>query len=138
VNQTNVTVIMPTADTRAFASGIGAVADPQAFSLALTCTAGATVLITLTDNANPANRSTALQLTSDSTAQGVGVQILNNSGTPVAFGPDSATPGNLNQWKAGTSPNGQLLVPLTARYVRTGTVSPGTVRALATFTLSYQ
>ncbi|WP_205969124.1 fimbrial protein [Paraburkholderia sp. Tr-20389] len=137
VNQTNVAVSMPTADTRAF-NAVGAVAAPQPFSLSLSCSAGATVLITLTDSVNPANRSTSLQLTADSTAQGMGVQVLNSGGTPVAFGPDSATPGNTNQWTVGASPNGALQIPLTARYVRTGSVSAGTVKALATFTLSYQ
>jgi type 1 fimbria pilin len=38
----------------------------------------------------------------------------------------------------GDSPNGPLQVPMTARYVRIGDVSPGTVRAMATFTMSYQ
>ncbi|HWT37156.1 MAG TPA: fimbrial protein [Paraburkholderia sp.] len=36
------------------------------------------------------------------------------------------------------SPNGSLQIPLTARYVRTGAVSAGSVNALATFTMSYQ
>jgi type 1 fimbria pilin len=138
VNQTNVSVIMPTADTRAFSSGVGAVAAPQPFSLSLSCATGATVLITLTDSVNPANRGTALQLAANSTAKGIGVQVLNSAGTPVAFGPDSATPGNTNQWTIGASPNGTLQVPLTARYVRTGNVSAGSVKALATFTMSYQ
>ncbi|MFM0503869.1 fimbrial protein [Paraburkholderia caffeinilytica] len=137
VNQTNVAVLMPTADTRVFSS-VGAVAAPQPFSLAFSCATGAKVSITLTDNVNPSNRSTALQLSPDSTARGIGVQILNSSGTPVSFGPDSAAPGNTNQWLIGNSPNGTLQVPLTARYVRTGAVSAGTVKALATFTMSYQ
>jgi type 1 fimbria pilin len=96
------------------------------------------VLITLTDAVEASNRTTTLKTTADSTAQGIGVQILNSAGTPVAFGPDSALPGNTNQWTVGSSPNGTLQVPLTARYVRTGAVNAGTVRALATFTMSYQ
>ncbi|KIG06730.1 type-1 fimbrial protein subunit A [Caballeronia concitans] len=138
VNQSSVAVLMPTADTRAFAAGIGAVAAPQPFSLSLSCSTGATVLITLTDAVDASNRTTTLKTTADSTAQGIGVQILNSAGTPVAFGPDSALPGNTNQWTVGSSPNGTLQVPLTARYVRTGAVNAGTVRALATFTMSYQ
>jgi type 1 fimbria pilin len=137
VNQTSVAVTLPTANTRSFAS-VGDVAAPQSFSLSLACSTGATVMITLTDGTNPANRSTALQLTAGSTAQGVGVQVLNSTGAPVAFGPDSPTPGNTNQWTIGASPNGTLQVPLTARYVRTGNVSAGSVKALATFTMSYQ
>ncbi|WP_159907757.1 hypothetical protein [Caballeronia humi] len=45
----------------------------------------------------------------------------------VFFGTDSAAPGASDQW----------LVPLTARYVRTtGTLASGSVKALATFTMS--
>ncbi|MCO4880598.1 fimbrial protein [Paraburkholderia caribensis] len=138
VNQSNVGVTLPTADTHNFATGIGSVAWPQSFALSLSCSAGAKVLITLTDSVNPANRSTTLQLTADSTAKGIGIQLLNSDSTLVAFGADSAAPGNPNQWTIGASPNGTLQIPMTARYVRTGTVSPGTVKALATFTMSYQ
>jgi type 1 fimbria pilin len=138
ISQPNVVVLLPTADTRAFSAGVGAVAAPQAFSLSFSCVTGAKVLITLTDNVNPTNTTSTLRLTTDSTAKGIGIQVLNKAGTPVLFGPDSAAPGNTNQWLIGDSPNGPLQVPLTARYIRTGAVSPGTVRALATFTLSYQ
>ncbi|QYD72450.1 type 1 fimbrial protein [Paraburkholderia edwinii] len=138
VSEAQVAVILPTADTGAFRSGTGAVAAPQPFTLSFSCNTGAKVLITLTDSVNPSNRTTTLQTTADSTAKGIGVQILNSAGAPLSFGPDSAAPGNLNQWTVGDSPSGTLKVPLTARYVRTGVVSAGTVKALATFTMSYQ
>jgi type 1 fimbria pilin len=138
VTQPAVSVLLPTADTRAFSAGVGAVAAPQGFSLSFSCTTGAKVLMTLTDNVNPANRTSTLGLTTDSTAKGIGVQILNSAGTPILFGADSATPGNANQWLIGNSPNGALVVPFSARYISTGAVSPGTVKALATFTMSYQ
>lgn len=138
VSETRVAVILPTADTNVFRSGTGAVAAPQSFTLSFSCTTGAKVLITLTDSVNPSNRTTTLQTTADSTAGGIGVQILNPAGTPVSFGPDSTLPGNLNQWTVGNSPSGELKLPLTARYIRTGVVSAGTVKALATFTMSYQ
>lgn len=137
VTQSNTYVPLATADTRAFAAGTGTVFAPTPFSLTFACSAGAKVSITLTDNVNPANRSSTLQLTSDSSAKGVGIQVLNSAG-PVSFGADSSAPGNTNQWLIGDSPNGQLQVPLTARYISTGPVSAGTVKALATFTLSYQ
>ncbi|HEX7935944.1 MAG TPA: fimbrial protein [Paraburkholderia sp.] len=137
VNQSNVSVILPTADTRAFSAGVGAVAAPQPFQLSLTCAPGSKVSITLTDNVDPTNRSNTLKLSADSTAQGVGIQVLNGAG-PVSFGPDSAAPGNANQWLIGDSPAGALIVPVQARYVRTGAVTPGSVKALATFTMSYQ
>lgn len=138
VTQANVAVLLPTANTRAFSSGAGTVAASQPFSLLFTCSAGAKVSVTLTDNVNPANRSNTLQLSADSTAQGIGIQIVNSTGSPVSYGPDSALPGNANQWLIGDSPNGVLQVPLTARYISTGTVKAGKVKALATFTMSYQ
>ncbi|SPB12856.1 type-1 fimbrial protein subunit A [Caballeronia novacaledonica] len=137
VSQASVSVDLPTADSNNLGS-IGATTAPKAFALTLSCQTGSIVLITLTDSVNPANRGTALQLAPGSTAAGVGIQILNSAGTPVSFGADSAAPGNTNQWSIGTSPDGTLQVPLTARYVRTGSVTAGTVKALATFTMSYQ
>jgi type 1 fimbria pilin len=59
--------------------------------------------------------------------------------TPVAYGPDSAVVGNMNQWSVGTSTTGAMSIPLTVRYVRTaGAVTLGTVKGSATFTMSYQ
>lgn len=107
------------------------------FNIGVNCTQGVTVKVTLTDASNVLNTSTTLGLTSDSTAKGVGLQILNGS-TPVAFGPDSAVAGNMNQWTAGTATGGPMTIPLTAQYIKTGTVNPGTVKGAATFTMSYQ
>lgn len=137
VTQGNVAVQLPGVGTGALSSSVGDIAGSQAFALSFSCAAGAKVLITLTDSVNPANRGNTLQLTADSTARGVGVQVL-NGGVPVSFGPDSATVGNTNQWLIGASPDGPLQVPLTARYISTGTVAAGTIKALATFTMSYQ
>jgi len=105
VTQSNVDVALPDINAAALTSGVGATVGPQAFSLRFNCAAGTKVLITLTDNVNPTNWVNTLKLTADSTAQGVGVQIL-NSGSPVSFGPDSAVVGNTNQWTIGHSPNG--------------------------------
>ncbi|MFM0736873.1 fimbrial protein [Paraburkholderia xenovorans] len=138
VSQPALTVQLPTVSTLALSSGVGTVTGPIAVPLSLNCTSGAKVWITLTDNVNPANTGNTLQLSSDSTAQGVGIQILNGSGAPVSFGADSAAVGNKNQWLIGDSPNGLLSVPLTARYISKGIVTAGTVKALATFTMSYQ
>jgi type 1 fimbria pilin len=137
VTQASVAVTLPTVSTGAFSSRVGSIAGSQPFSLSFNCSAGAKVSITLTDNVYPANRSDTLQLTADSTAKGIGIQVLRN-GSPVLFGADSAAAGNTNQWLIGDSPNGTLQLPLTARYVSTAPVSAGTVKALATFTMSYQ
>jgi type 1 fimbria pilin len=123
---------------RELSSGLGTTAKPEPFELRFACASGATVSIVITDAVEPSNRSNTLTLTPDSTARGVGVQVLKDNGTPVAFGPDAAGPGVANQWLIGASPNGLLVLPLSAQYIRTGNVVPGKIRALATFTMSYQ
>ncbi|MDF3112727.1 type 1 fimbrial protein [Burkholderia semiarida] len=116
--------------------------------IVLTC-AGATQIagtmgktdmyITLTDVTNPGNRSSTLSLTRDSTATGVGIQILRGGNTLVSYGPDSKEAGNQNQWFVGTYSNATVSIPLKARYVATDAkVGPGTANGAATFTMSYQ
>lgn len=107
-------------------------------SLGVNCAEGIAVKVTLTDASNVGNTTNTLGLTSDSTATGVGLQILNGS-TPIAYGQDSAIAGNTNQWSAGTAAGGPMTIPLTVRYVRTSdALTPGTVKGTATFTMSYQ
>ncbi|WP_152038137.1 fimbrial protein [Paraburkholderia hospita] len=126
---------------KAFSSSLavnGATTGEMPFALRVDCPAGVKVNVTLTDATNPSNRSTTLSLAQGSSASGVGLQILNGS-TLVAYGPDSATAGNVNQWSAGTATGGLMQIPLSTRYVRTtGTLIPGSVKGLATFTMSYQ
>lgn len=96
------------------------------------------IYVTLTDASTPSNRSNILSLAPGSTAKGVGLQVLKDW-VPISYGPDSPAPGNPNQWFAKTSRAGAIDIPLTVRYVRTpGALSPGTVRGMATFTMSYQ
>ncbi|MGX7003872.1 fimbrial protein [Caballeronia sp. KNU42] len=130
-------VALPNITNRALSSGIGATAGRQTFNLSFACASGAQVSIVITDAVTPSNRSNVLTLAPDSTAKGVGVQILKDKEVLVSFGPDAAGPGVTNQWLIGVSPNGTLLLPLSAQYIRTGDVTPGSLRALATFTMSY-
>ncbi|AQH00886.1 hypothetical protein A9R05_18420 [Burkholderia sp. KK1] len=126
---------------KAFAKDLltaGATTGDTTVPLVLACPAGVRIAMTITDSTNSANRSTALALAPGSSASGLGIQILNGS-TAIAFGPDSAVAGTVNQWTAGTTAGGQMQIPLTARYVRAaGTLIPGSVKAKATFTMSYQ
>jgi type 1 fimbria pilin len=116
----------------------GATAGATQFAIGLTCPLGIAVNVTLTDASNGSNRTNIAKLAPGSSAEGLGLQILNGSG-PVAYGPDSSIIGNANQWLAGKSSNGQMSVPLTARYIRTsGPLVPGSVKGAITFTMSYQ
>jgi type 1 fimbria pilin len=108
------------------------------FSVLLNCTGtGAGIYITLTDANDVTNTTSALSLTPGSTAGNVKLQILNSAGNLVSYGPDSAIVGNLNQWYVGPTASVSN-VPLIVQYLATGVATPGTVFALATFTLSYQ
>ncbi|MFP3507502.1 fimbrial protein [Burkholderia sp. SIMBA_062] len=126
-------------------NGVGTTVAPRSFAISLACSGGdagtmTNAYTTLTDSTMPSNTSTTLSLTKESTASGVGVQIMTGD-TLVGFGPDSAAVGNTNQWKVGTVVPGQanLTVPLAARYVQTGSkITPGSANARATFTMSYQ
>jgi type 1 fimbria pilin len=126
-------------------TGIDSTSPSRDFSLQLTCSGGiagtsTNAYVTLTDQGNAANRSDSLSLTLNSTAKGLGVQILKD-GKPLKFGPDSSAAGTVNQWKAGSIPQGQATfsIPLTARYIqKQSVVKAGSANANATFTMSYQ
>jgi len=138
VQNSAIPVTLPTVSTRSLGSDTGATAGSQEFSLDLTCTAGAQVSVTFTDATNPANTSNVLSLASGSTATGVGIELRRSNDMKISYGPDSAAPGTTNQWLVGAAPNGNLKIPLSARYVRTaGALAAGSVKALATFTMSY-
>jgi type 1 fimbria pilin len=128
-------------------SGIGSTSRGGIpFQLQLACSGGSTgtytnAYVTLTDNYNQGNVTNALStLSGNGTASGVGIQILKD-GTILSFGPDSSSAGNTNQWFSGSIIQGRtsFSIPLMARFVQTqNTISPGSVNARATFTMSYQ
>ncbi|WP_235996030.1 MULTISPECIES: fimbrial protein [unclassified Burkholderia] len=100
----------------------------------------AKVYVTLTDATNPGNTSKTLSLSKDSTAGGVGLQILKDDEV-LGYGPESAAIGNTNQWLGGSVAQGAagMTIPLRARYVQTSPrITSGTANAIANFTMSYQ
>jgi len=123
----------------------GAATTPERqFSIGLQCSGGTRnattrMFVTLTDAANPGNRSDVLTLSGSSAAKGVGIEIRRNGTIPVYYGPDSSQTGNPNQWFVTEAGNGNVNIPLNARYVRTKeALKGGTADAVATFTMSYQ
>lgn len=129
VNTTNITVTLPTVTSGAF-SGVGSVAGTKPFQIGLTCSSGAIVRITL-DTGTPVAGIPGVIAPSSGGASGVGVQVLDASGTtPVQFGVPKTI---------GATPSGTLSVNYYARYYQTGSaVNAGLLGATATFTLSYQ
>jgi type 1 fimbria pilin len=97
-----------------------------------------TIRLTLTDATSPANRSSNLSITGGSTARGVAVRMRNGA-TLISYGPDSNAANNPGQFlvKAGVG-NETVTLPLDVSYIRTGTVTPGSAHATATFTVRYE
>jgi major type 1 subunit fimbrin (pilin) len=139
----DVTVNLPTVSPAALTPA-NTIAGTKSFSVSLNCPAGnpVGVYMTLTDNTSLGNTTNNLTLTPGSSAKGVAIRIANvTTGTDISYGPPSAAPGNLNQFKVGTlgTAGGTITVPFTASYVSTsGIVTGGTVKAVSTFTMSYQ
>lgn len=135
VTTPSISMTMPTLSSGAFPS-IGDTAGTQLFNLGINCSALSNVSITLTDATTPANSSTTLSLSPSSTASGIGYQILDQFSNFLTFS-SSTTAGNPGQTVLGNV-NGNVLIPMGVRYIRTGTVSPGSANASATFTMLYQ
>ena len=131
-----ININLPTISANTIPS-INSIAGSTPFSLTINCPNTTNLNITFTDNNKIGQTSNILTPTATSTAKGVGVQLQFDSKI-IGFGPDSAEPGNTNQIVLNGNLIGTQTFPFTASYIRTGTVTPGTLSAKATFTLSYQ
>jgi type 1 fimbria pilin len=137
VQTPSIPVVMPRARISALPT-VGSTTGDTAIPISLNCDGPVSIYVTLTDASNPSNVGNTLSLTTNSSAQGVAYQILYGS-TVINYGADSSAVGNKNQVKLGSvSAAGSFPVSLSARYVRTGAIVPGSANALATFTMSYQ
>ncbi|BBF85034.1 fimbrial protein precursor [Aquitalea magnusonii] len=137
VNTNNIFVTLPSIDITKL-SAVGSTSTPSNFNISLTCPGGINTYMVMTDNTNTANRSDRLSLVPSSIAKGVAVQITKADGSLVKFGPDSANPGTANQFLVFNNLSGTQSIPLTARLIRTGPITPGSLTAIATYTFSYQ
>ncbi|OWY26410.1 fimbrial protein [Herbaspirillum robiniae] len=97
------------------------------------------VYMTFTDVQNPGNRTSTLPLTRASTASGIGVQVARSGFGPIAFGADSSTLGNANQFHVSSASNATMRITFKGRYIQTAAVvREGTANSLVTVTLAYQ
>jgi major type 1 subunit fimbrin (pilin) len=118
-------------------AGIGQTSAATAFNIQLNCEAllsGNFDVMMQFDGDTPSGLSDAgvVALNTTSTANGVGVQILNENQQPIAL----ATPFNVASYPLSSA---LITVPLYARYYQTAAkINPGTANAVATYTLSYQ
>ncbi|WP_454763866.1 fimbrial protein [Cupriavidus campinensis] len=136
VTTPSITVTLPSVPVETLLPVGTASAVAQNFNIGLSCSPGANVYVTLTDATNPSNITNNLTLTPASSAHGIALR-LSLGGTPVEFGADSAVAGNPGQRLVGASST-TTGVGLTVQYISVGPVVPGSVNAIATFTMSYQ
>ncbi|MCK3840350.1 type 1 fimbrial protein [Pseudomonas sp. WS 5532] len=111
------------------------------FSLGVTCAASYApykILYSLEDVNAPGNTTSNLTLNSAvNSASGVSLQVLDGE-TPVVFG--SQTSASTLKGKLGDMgvQGGTISKPFGVHYIRTGKMTPGTVNAGVTVTLSYE
>ena len=130
----NVSVDMGNHKTSEFL-GVGSFASPTAFKIALNnCPAGINTvkyqLDPVTATANP--NTSILALNASSTAKGIAVQILDDSGKPFQLSKPMTFTGY-------NTSGGSVSIPLSARYYQTSSpITPGSANASLTFTMTYQ
>ncbi|WP_159875016.1 fimbrial protein [Aquitalea denitrificans] len=136
VNTSNIAVQLPAILPTSLPS-VGSTTGTTPFNIAINCPSPVNVYMTITDNSAPLSTSDTLSATSNSSAQGIGIQIRRN-GLPIWLGPDNSMAGNTNQFLVGNNTSGNLTIPFTANYIRTSAINVGKINAIATFTFSYQ
>lgn len=111
-------------------SGAGSPAGEKPVGLRMSCPmAGTRVSLTITDSVLPGNSGDDLAPTADSTAGGVRVQVV-HAGAPVRM---------MHPIDLGPLVQGDQIIPLTARYVRTSAaLRAGTIKGQAVITATYQ
>lgn len=116
--------------------GVGSATASKDFQVVVNCQAspnGIENMVSLTMDATPDASSTPGVLgidTGTGTATGVGIQVLDSEGQPVAFGQPR---------QLGQSKDGDYVVPFKARYYQVaGAVGGGQANGRATVTLSYK
>ncbi|HEY0505029.1 MAG TPA: fimbrial protein [Lysobacter sp.] len=127
---TDLTVTMPSIIRTQIGAAVGSTAGRTRFTIDLTCETGSTARIAMTSG-NIYNATQGI-LADTGTSTNIAVQMLKADTTPM--------PINNTAQVLGATPNGQWSVPFFVQYYRTSTnqIGTGTVRAAATFTLTYQ
>lgn len=107
-------------------TGKGSTASPVGFNIPLDCDANTRLNISF--QASSTYGDGVIDLT-NSSARGLGIKLMLND-APVKFGQAS--------YVQTTSSNGRFNIPLTAAYAQTESdISPGTVNAVANFTVTF-
>jgi len=127
----NMMVTLPPVTASSFSSA-GTTTGTTPFSITLTgCTRNLNVSATLNTNTPYASNGVIAPATGSGNAGNVGIQLLqSNNATPVTFG---------TAFPVGTTSGANFTFNLYAQYYQIASpVTPGTVQATATYTLTYQ
>jgi len=132
ITTSNIAVTLPAVSNTSLSS-VGATAGTTAFTIGMNCPSGASgrTIAMQFDTANPASGATGVIAPSTGTgvAQNVGVQLVDSGFNPVTFGTPTVV---------GTTPTGAYNLTYYAQYYATANpVAAGSVKATATFTVSY-
>ncbi len=117
-------------------SGVGSVQGKKPFSLHTTCAnSEPNLMIQYNGTADSSGFPGTLALSGNSTATGVGIQVLHKNGTPIQLG-QFETPEVISN---GVDAYGnKFSMDFSAQYLQTQpTIRPGSVSATATFTLQF-
>lgn len=129
-------VQLPDISTSSALPSIGSRYGDTPFRISINCPYTTSLYITFGDRNAVDQTGSILLPDASSTAGGVGIQLWHN-GNLIGFGPDSPTPGDLNQFFLDRF-SGQQNFLFSASYTRTGPLAAGLLSSTATFTLSYQ
>ncbi|MDG6093549.1 fimbrial protein [Acetobacter sp. AN02] len=127
VSTTSITVNLPSVDASLMLA-TGSITGSTGFQINLSCSAGAPIMIRFDSNGVDSGIAGVLLPVSGS-ATGVGIQMTDDGGNPVTLG-DYAP--------AGTTTDGTVSLNYSARYYRTGKITPGGLSSSATFTITYE
>jgi len=118
------------------------------FTASLLCDPNINVSVSIVDLSDTSNITNIANLTSDSTAKGVGFAVTGPSGNRLRFGPDGSATGVPGQLKyfiqragsASASKNNRVSTQFSFSYIRKPdeVVKPGTAKAVIGLTYSYQ
>lgn len=131
IADSNIMVSLGKHDKSEFGSAIGSVSAYKKFSIPLKCSEETVVGITLNSSKTTTFPGVISIDHMDGSAHGIGVQILNEDGSPVVFGQRREL---RNMWNGNYTNIGFL-----ARYFKTESkIAPGEANATATFSISYR
>ncbi|WP_349886451.1 fimbrial protein [Pantoea ananatis] len=118
---------------------VGSVYTGEPVTVSLQCDDNVAVEAIFSDLTDLTNTTTILNLTGQSDAQGVGVELLlNNTTTPVQFSyPARYTGAPGRNLLKTASESRHLSFQITPRYIRTGNLTPGVANATAALTFVY-